>query len=124
MNPLDHGEPKLCVLDIQCSQTFGSLGILGQIVLMIRRHGSGQSKRQLTVDRLGVSHTCHTAIAADHSGCSSPLRVGPVLEIASDLRCFAAVVHAAPPAAAVLAVVDEYEPARVTGLDVPGRAIG
>jgi hypothetical protein len=25
MNPLNHGEPKLCVLDIQWSQTFGFL---------------------------------------------------------------------------------------------------
>jgi hypothetical protein len=28
MNPLNHGEPKLCVLDMQWSQASGSLGIL------------------------------------------------------------------------------------------------
>ncbi len=50
--------------------------------------------------------------------------VGPALEVAGNLRCFAAVFHAAPPAAAVLALVDEQEPARVTGLNVVGRTVG
>jgi hypothetical protein len=58
------------------------------------------------------------------SACSSPVRVGPVLEIAGDFRCFAAVVHAAPTAAAVLALVDEHEPARVAGLDAVGWPVG
>src|SRR6202020_2219827 len=53
-----------------------------------------------------------------------PVGVGPAPEVAGDLRCFPAVVHAAPSAAAVLAVVDEQEPACAAWLDVAGCPVG
>src|ERR1700722_19159589 len=53
-----------------------------------------------------------------------PAGVGPAPEVAGDLRCFPAVVHAAPSAAAVLAVVNEQEPACVAWLDVAARPVG
>jgi hypothetical protein len=53
-----------------------------------------------------------------------PAGVSAALEVAGDLRCFPAVVHAAPSAATVLAVIDEQRPACTAWLDVAGRAVG